>query len=101
MFAVARFFGIKYAKGNRYIVEADAVIANAENSIHELYLREKYCDIKITDFIEENYKEEQLFYSPNHPNERLINEYVNRMIEYLGYKRRRFSIVDILVSDSK
>lgn len=122
MFSEGCFFGIERntCSGNRYIedmiengmndtdilscvmdedfVETVEIIDNAENSIHELYLREEGCDIKITDYIEENYKEEQLFYSKNHPNERLLNEYVNRLVEYLGYKRRRFSIVDILIN---
>lgn len=78
-------------------IKKDMILNNAKKSIESLYERELSCNIQIAGYIEEHYKEEQLFYSFNHPNERLLNEYVNRIIEYLGYARQDFSLVDILL----
>lgn len=68
-----------------------------EKSFCELRLREKEVDVKIVDYIEAHYKEEQLFYSFNHPNEHLLIEYSNRILQYLGFQKNDIDIVDFLL----
>lgn len=60
------------------------VIEHCEASIHNLREREKSVEIPIVDYIEENYKKEQLFYTHNHPKNFVIYEYVGRMLKALG-----------------
>lgn len=45
--------------------------------------REKHCDIKISDYIENNYRNKQLFYDPNHPTEDLMAEVGRRVLRLL------------------
>lgn len=52
--------------------------------IKKLYERENDWDIKIADFILENYKTEQLFFDPNHPSPFLIKNIVKRLFEYMN-----------------
>ena len=75
----------------------DVIEDNVKESLKELSKREKVCDVKIVDYIECNYRKEQLFYSCNHPNETLLNEYVRRILEYLGYKEQYISEKDIIM----
>lgn len=76
---------------------ASEIEQNIKESLEELEFREKECDVKIVDFIKDYYREEQLFYFPSHPNEKLMLEYMNRIIEYLGYSRRNISQKDYLM----
>lgn len=56
-----------------------------KDRIKKLKEREKRCDIKILDYILDNYKKELLFYSKNHPSNKVIIELVKRIFEFLGY----------------
>ncbi len=51
----------------------------------ELKHREEQCNITIVDFIEKNYKTQQLFYCKNHPNNNLLSELTRRILASLGY----------------
>lgn len=46
--------------------------------------RERECDITISDFIESNYRDFQLFYDPNHPTEKVIAEKGRRILKLLN-----------------
>ena len=52
--------------------------------IEKIKKREQQCDIKISDFILENYKNKQLFYDPQHPTEVVICEIGKRVLRCLG-----------------
>lgn len=67
------------------------------NSFDELASREKKADIKITDYLMTHYKEEQLFYRPNHPTEKVLLEYADRIMAHLGYSDNRISLTDMYV----
>lgn len=56
-------------------------------SINNLKEREKFVDVPIVDYIEENYCKEQLFYTYNHPKNIVLYEYVNRLLKSLGIDR--------------
>lgn len=69
-----------------------------ENSLDELKNRETTVDVKISDYIEMHYKEEQLFYSPNHPCEQLMKVYIDRILEVLGYEPEEISDADRILN---
>lgn len=52
-------------------------------SLSMLALLESKVDVKICDYIEEHCREEQLFYDPSHPSNKVLIEYANRLVQYL------------------
>lgn len=56
-----------------------------DTEMKKLKKREEKCDISISDFIEENYKEIQLFYEPTHPTNIVFWEKANRILKLLGF----------------
>lgn len=70
------------------------VMSQVEQSFCNLENREDGVDIKISDYIKQHYREEQLFYSPNHPCERLMKIYIDRILEFLGYIPEEISEAD-------
>lgn len=59
-------------------------IKNAEESLQELQSREEICDVKISDYIAENYKKEMLFFTKNHPSNKVLKELVIRVFALCG-----------------
>lgn len=59
---------------------------NFDETINKLKLREEKCDIKISDYIERNYKKKKLFYDPNHPNVDVIREKGRKILNLLNMK---------------
>ena len=55
-----------------------------DQSFKNLQMREEYTDIKISDYIKEHFREKQLFFSPNHPNNELLLECSTRILDFLG-----------------
>lgn len=66
----------------------DDIKAGCEDSINELSRREHLADVKICDYIRSEVYSEggQMFFSTNHPHNRLLYEYANRILCYLGYQ---------------
>jgi hypothetical protein len=60
------------------------VQSNLSLTFDELVKREKSCDIVISDFIREHFRDQYLFYTPNHPTELISLEMANRIIMRLG-----------------
>lgn len=60
------------------------VLEKCEKSIENLRQREEKVDVPIVDYIEKNYREEQLFYTYNHPKNIVIHEYVKRILKAVG-----------------
>lgn len=52
---------------NPNLYEKEKIIASFEAFIDKVKKREKDWDIKVSDFILDNYRSHQLFYDPNHP----------------------------------
>ena len=69
-----------------------------DNSFAELKKREWICDLKISDYIEENFDETQLFYSRNHPINIVMMEMAQRILRFVGFKSMTFSNFDRLIS---
>ena len=55
-----------------------------EDCIQKLEKREENWDVKISDFIKENYRSEKLFYDEDHPTPFLMNEICNRLGNIMG-----------------
>ena len=58
-----------------------------DDSFENLKQREKNTNIKISDYILDYYKERQLFFSPNHPNNELLLECAQRILDFLGMEK--------------
>lgn len=56
---------------------------NVRETLTELRFREKNLDIKIAEFIANNYKNKRLFWSMNHPTNDLIFLVVDQILEFL------------------
>ena len=53
-----------------------------EVSLRELRLREKDADVKISDYIQNNFRRNKLFYSMNHPKTSVLGEMLRRMLSW-------------------
>lgn len=62
----------------------EEILDNLTLTINELKNREKISDIKISDYIEINFKQKRLFYSPPHPTTELLIVLVNRILRKMG-----------------
>lgn len=67
-----------------------------KESFLKLQEHEMNVDIKISDYIENNYRKKQLFYSPNHPVEDLLLEYCNRILTYMGFSQIKYQQSDLI-----
>ena len=63
-------------------------LRNVEKSLDELREREKKCDVIISDYIEEHYRDIRLFYSNNHPINELLKELMIRVFERIDVDAR-------------
>jgi len=52
-------------------------------SVENLKYLDAESDVKIGDFIADNFQKEQLFYDPGHPTNKVLIEYANRIIRYI------------------
>lgn len=71
---------------NENFIPADEIQTRSEKSLNELKNREWICDIKMSDYVEENYRDQQLFYSPNHPIPTVVFELARRVLKYLDIR---------------
>ena len=81
-------------KQENFILKED-INQKIETSFAELERRECNKDIKIADYLRENYKKRQLFYSPNHPCNEVLIEYIRRILQQLGYEWEPLSETDL------
>ena len=63
----------------------EEILKSWDEFCKKLISREEYWDIKISDFIFENYRTEKLFYEPFHISGVLAKEISKRILEYMGY----------------
>ena len=61
------------------IIDESKIMAYSSNCIEKIKDREKNWDIKVSDYIEKNYKKKKLFYDPGHPTNDLM-EYMAKCI---------------------
>lgn len=64
--------------------DESTLVENVDSTLEELRKREKETDVKIADFIEANYKDIHLFYSPNHPANIIGFHIANQILQLIG-----------------
>lgn len=67
------------------------LLDNVRKSIEELQAREEKCNVKISDYILDNYRKKYLFYSPTHPTTECLIELVKRIYQYIGIEKYSIS----------
>ncbi len=75
---------IQHAILNRDVFDKKMIIENFNSELKKLKQRENFCNIKISDYIEKRYREEQLFYEPFHPCENIISEKGRRILKLIN-----------------
>lgn len=83
----------KYMMDRMFKIGCGGIYAEAE-ILHmweefkrNLLKREEEWDIKISDYILQNYKKEKLFCDPNHITSRMAKEIALRILKYMGYQQ--------------
>lgn len=64
--------------------EPDEILKNHRNCMKRAQIADRISDIKMADFVAENYRLVKLYCDRGHFNEKLLREYVRRIIELLG-----------------
>lgn len=70
-----------------WYVSSSEIMEKCNRSVCELRKREENTDVAISSYIEENYRNTQLFYTRNHPANQVLHIYVNRLLKLLGYEQ--------------
>lgn len=60
------------------------IIEYIKSSIENLRLTEKQCDVKIADYIEDNYDKSIIYFSPTHANDDVMQELSRRLLSAIG-----------------
>ena len=63
---------------------SEHVLENARASLDELARREEECDITVSDYIAEHWKDDILFYSMNHPKRTVLSHMASKIMVALG-----------------
>lgn len=66
------------------LIPDEYVFEKFHYSMNELRRREQFTDVKLADFIANNYREHQLFLSVTHPANFLIKELIKQILEKMG-----------------
>lgn len=69
---------------NNVYWKKELIIEYCNNALSKFEKREQDCDIRISDYIKENYKKKRLFYDPYHPVSELIFEKGRRILNFLN-----------------
>lgn len=74
---------IDYAKSGAAL-DKEYIVENFNTYMDKIKEREKNCDVKIYDYILENYKIRKLFYDPEHPTNDIIKKCATDVLRMLG-----------------
>lgn len=70
----------------------EEILKQVEESFNNLKDRECKCDVIISDFIENNYKKDLLFYTENHPTNIVLEEMSKRIISAITGKEDDYKV---------
>lgn len=70
-----------------------------DTRLEEMHNRERLYDVKMNDYILENFKKEQLFYSKNHPCKKTFVEFGRRILEKIGFCDGKIEEVRLPIMD--
>lgn len=66
--------------------DKEKVLNNHNETLERAYFWDRISDVKITDFIEDNYQDKKLFCDRGHFSDSLLQEYIKRILQYLDEK---------------
>lgn len=66
------------------ILDKQMIVSYCRNCINKIKDREKYWDIKVSDYIEKNFKKKKLFYDLGHPTNDLMEYMAKRVMEIMN-----------------
>lgn len=73
---------VKFVQSENLMKNHPELFSSVESSLNELKEREEVLDIKISDFIEKNWKTKRLFFTFNHPTTLLLLTLVKRIMKH-------------------
>lgn len=76
------------------VYDQEYIRQNAETCFEKMRKRERFWDVKITDYIEQGYKEKQMFYEPAHPCNHVLRKISEGILEILGINGNEISEVE-------
>lgn len=77
------------------LYEKEFLLDEVEQSLEKLAQRESQLDVKISDFIRQNYQHARLFDTLNHPTEMIGLELTNQIFQILGLSRLPHTTLDL------
>lgn len=66
------------------VYKKEDIVLNFKMYINKILQREANWDIKISDFILENYETEKIFFDTRHPTNFVLEEIIRRLLDFLG-----------------
>lgn len=69
---------------NKDVYQGSDILEDFNAKMHKLKSREEKCDIKISDYIEGNYRSKKLFFEPGHPTGDVLTEKGRRICSFLS-----------------
>ncbi len=75
-------------------ISGNYIIKNLKDTLAELRRREETCDVVISDWIEQNYKDKYLFFVPSHPTNIVLYTLAKRILEKLGIETKNFTYLE-------
>lgn len=74
---------IKYISDDKFF-NREEVLNNHQQTLKRGYFQDRLSEVKITDYIEENYNKKRLFYDRGHFGEDMLKVYLMRLLKILG-----------------
>lgn len=66
------------------LFSCDEVIKNHKDTLRRIMITDRVSDIKVADFVADNYNKVKLYCDRGHFNQELLREYAKRVLTYLG-----------------
>ncbi len=71
-------------------IPPDVIQTAVDKSLNELKRREWNCDVKMSDYVENNFRDQSIFFSPNHPVPPVLIELARRIFKFIGIRSDNF-----------
>ena len=67
-------------------ISAEKIQKNIDESLDKLKKDEWICDVKMSDYVENNFRFKQIFFAPTHPSPLVMVELTRRILRFIGMK---------------
>ena len=84
---------------NVNFIPQELIRQSIDFSFQELKRREWACDVKISDYINENFRDRQIFFNPNHPSPAILVELSRRILRFIGMRSDNFLELPKMIDD--